>query len=80
MRFAFNDADAPNAKQRQYCEMFGNRAIWADGWKAVTIHANRMPWDVNVTLPFDEDGRGPSIGSNTRPDLVKFRIALAASG
>jgi arylsulfatase len=35
--------------------MFGNRAIWADGWKAVTLHAKRMPWDVNVVLPFDQD-------------------------
>jgi arylsulfatase len=35
--------------------MFGNRAIWSDGWKAVTLHAKRMPWDVNVVLPFDQD-------------------------
>ncbi|NIS88638.1 MAG: sulfatase-like hydrolase/transferase [Woeseiaceae bacterium] len=55
MMYAFNDADAPTMKKRQYYEMFGNRAIWADGWKAVTLHANRMPWDVNVVLPFDQD-------------------------
>ncbi len=55
MNYSFNDANAPNAKKRQYYEMFGNRAIWVDGWKAVTLHANRMPWDVNVVLPFDED-------------------------
>jgi arylsulfatase A-like enzyme len=55
MRYAFDNAEAPNAKQRQYYEMFGNRAIWADGWKAVTLHANRMPWDLAVTLPFDND-------------------------
>jgi arylsulfatase len=55
MIYAFNDPDAANRKQRQYYEMFGNRAIWADGWKAVTLHANRMPWDVNVVLPFDDD-------------------------
>ena len=55
MNYSFDDADAPDAKKRQYYEMFGNRAIWADGWKAVTLHANRMPWDVNVVLPFDED-------------------------
>jgi len=55
MRYSFDDADAPNRKQRQYYEMFGNRAIWADGWKAVVLHANRMPWDVNVVLPFDND-------------------------
>ena len=55
MMYAFDNPGAPNAKQRQYYEMFGNRAIWVDGWKAVTIHANRMPWDLAVTLPFDED-------------------------
>jgi arylsulfatase len=55
MMYSFDNANAPNAKQRQYYEMFGNRAIWVDGWKAVTLHAKRMPWDVNVVLPFEED-------------------------
>ena len=55
MRYSFDDAEAPNRKQRQYYEMFGNRAIWAEGWKAVTLHARRMPWDFNLTLPFDQD-------------------------
>ena len=55
MAYAFDTAGAPNKKERQYYEMFGNRAIWVDGWKAVSLHANRMPWDVNVVLPFDQD-------------------------
>jgi len=55
MRYAFNDASAPNKKQRQYYEMFGHRAIWADGWKAVTLHAKSMPWDLNSVQPFDQD-------------------------
>ncbi len=55
MRYAFDDADAPNVKERQYYEMFGNRAIWVDGWKAVTLHAKRMPWDLNVTGDFSKD-------------------------
>jgi len=55
MNYSFDNADAPNAKKRQYYEMFGNRAIWQDGWKAVTLHANRMPWDVNVVQPFEDD-------------------------
>ena len=55
MLYAFNDAKAPNQKKRQYYEMFGNRAIWVDGWKAVTLHAKRMPWELNVTLPFEQD-------------------------
>lgn len=55
MNYSFDNPEAPNAKVNQYYEMFGNRAIWADGWKAVTLHANRMPWNVNVIQPFDED-------------------------
>lgn len=55
MAYSFDNAKAPNRKQRQYYGMFGNRAIWVDGWKAVTLHAKRMPWDVNVVLPFDKD-------------------------
>jgi arylsulfatase len=55
MNYSFDNADAPNAKNRQYYEMFGNRAIWENGWKAVTLHANRMPWDINVRGDFDKD-------------------------
>ena len=55
MLYSFNDADAPNVKERQYYEMFGNRAIWVDGWKAVTLHGKRMPWVVNSVTPFEED-------------------------
>ena len=55
MNYSFNDGKAQDTRKIQYSEMFGNRAIYKDGWKAVTIHANRMPWDVNVVLPFDKD-------------------------
>ncbi|MEZ5658783.1 MAG: arylsulfatase [Burkholderiaceae bacterium] len=36
--YSFDDARAPTRKRRQYFEMFAHRAIWADGWKAVTLH------------------------------------------
>ncbi len=55
MLYSFNDADAPNVKKRQYYEMFGNRAIWVDGWKAVTLHGRRMPWVVGSVTPFEDD-------------------------
>ena len=55
MMYSFNDADAPNVKKVQYYEMFGNRAIWKDGWKAVSLHGKRMPWDVNSVSPFEDD-------------------------
>jgi arylsulfatase len=55
MNYSFDAPDAPNAKKRQYYEMFGNRAIWVDGWKAVTLHAKRMPWNVNARGDFADD-------------------------
>jgi len=55
MNYSFDNASAPDVKKVQYYEMFGNRAIYADGWKAVTLHANRMPWDLNKVLPFEDD-------------------------
>jgi arylsulfatase A-like enzyme len=38
MRYSFDAADAPTAKETQYYEMLGTRAIWHKGWKAVTEH------------------------------------------
>lgn len=47
----------PKAKERhttQYFEMFGNRAIYHDGWVAATRHS--IPWLANAPLPpFNED-------------------------
>ena len=53
--YSFNEADAPDQHTVQYYEMYGNRAIYKDGWKAVTIHGNRMPWDFAGTYPFEDD-------------------------
>src|SRR5665648_254391 len=39
----------------RYYEQLGNRAMYKDGWKAVTIHGNRMPWVTGGTFPFDKD-------------------------
>ncbi len=55
MMYSFNAPDAPTQHPEQYYELFGNRALYKDGWKAVTIHGNRMPWNVNVTAPFETD-------------------------
>jgi arylsulfatase len=51
----FEEIDGHTNHPEQYYELFGNRAIYKDGWKAVTIHANRMPWDLNRTAPFESD-------------------------
>jgi arylsulfatase len=53
--YSFNDTDAPDQRTRQYYEMFGNRAMYLDGWKAVTLHGGRMPWDFAGVYPFEDD-------------------------
>lgn len=34
----FADPKAPDARHTQYFELHGHRALWHDGWKAVTFH------------------------------------------
>ena len=51
--YAFNDAKAPERHTTQYFEMFGNRAIYNDGWLARTIH--RAPWQTSGLQPLTSD-------------------------
>ena len=55
MLYAFNDADAAEAHDLQYFEMFGNRGIYHKGWSAVTKH--KTPWIMvgGVMPAFDDD-------------------------
>ncbi|OYY32053.1 MAG: arylsulfatase [Sulfurovum sp. 16-42-52] len=43
MAYSFDDAAAKDRHTTQYFEMFGNRAIYHEGWLARTIH--RAPWE-----------------------------------
>jgi arylsulfatase len=43
MAYSFDDAGAKERHATQYFEMFGNRAIYHEGWYARTIH--RAPWE-----------------------------------
>ncbi len=42
--FAPTAVDEPTRKQTQYYEMLGDRAIWHNGWKAVTRHKRGTPF------------------------------------
>ena len=44
MRYAFADADAPTTRRTQFYSMLGSRAIWHDGWKAITTHPTLSGW------------------------------------
>ncbi len=45
--------NAKDQHTQQYFEMFGNRAMYKDGWLARTIH--RAPWEPKPRRPLAED-------------------------
>jgi len=53
MTYAFNDAAATGRHTTQYFEMFGNRAIYHEGWFARVIH--KAPWEPQPRRPLDDD-------------------------
>ncbi|TFV92967.1 arylsulfatase [Blastococcus sp. CT_GayMR20] len=44
MASSFGSAGTPSAKRTQFYSMLGTRAIWHDGWKAVTTHPALSGW------------------------------------
>ncbi|MBK7949629.1 MAG: arylsulfatase [Deltaproteobacteria bacterium] len=53
MVYTFDDPKAGDRRTTQYFEMFGNRAIYHDGWVAATRHS--IPWLMTQLPPFDQD-------------------------
>jgi arylsulfatase len=48
------NAKAKSKRTKQYFEMLGNRAMYADGWIASCRHG-RLPWETQGSAGFDED-------------------------
>ena len=44
MRYSFDDGAATGTRQTQFYSMLGSRAIWHDGWKAITTHPTIAGW------------------------------------
>jgi arylsulfatase len=53
LAYTFADAKAPSRHTTQYFEIFGNRAIYQDGWLAGTVH--RAAWEFQVRRPLKDD-------------------------
>ncbi|MCU0223626.1 MAG: arylsulfatase [Acidobacteria bacterium] len=53
MVYSFENADANGRHVTQYFEMFGNRAMYQDGWFARTIH--KAPWEPKPRRALAED-------------------------
>jgi len=53
MMYTFSDPKGKDRRTTQYFEMFGNRAIYHDGWVAATRHS--IPWLMAPLPPLDKD-------------------------
>ncbi|RUP01227.1 MAG: arylsulfatase [Mycobacterium sp.] len=56
MRYSFDHPDAESRRTTQYFEIFGNRAIYHQGWIASCFHG-RLPWVRTGRHPFGETER-----------------------
>jgi arylsulfatase A-like enzyme len=54
MAYTFDDRDAAGRRITQYFEMFGNRALYHDGWVAGCLHG-KAPWITAGSVSFDSD-------------------------
>ncbi len=54
MLYSFEDANAKEQRETQYFEMFGNRAVYHDGWIAAVRHG-RLPWESQGSYDFAKD-------------------------
>ncbi|WP_392478036.1 sulfatase-like hydrolase/transferase [Nostoc sp. C110] len=52
--YTFDDPDASSQRKTQYFEMFGNRAIYNNGWIAAARHP-RLPWQGTINADFEQD-------------------------
>ncbi|MBD2134878.1 sulfatase-like hydrolase/transferase [Sphaerospermopsis sp. FACHB-1094] len=52
--YTFDDPEAASKHETQYFEMFGNRAIYDDGWIAAARHP-RLPWQGTINADFEKD-------------------------
>jgi arylsulfatase len=54
MVYTWKDANAEGRRTIQYFEMFGNRALYHDGWVAGCRHG-KLPWQTSGSASFDTD-------------------------
>jgi len=81
MAYTFDAPDAPTQKKVQYYAMLGTRGIWADGWKAVALHAplagtGKFDQDKWELYHVDEDRAEANNLADQYPEKLKELIDL----
>ncbi len=55
LKYAIDKPEAKSKRTTQYYEIWGNRGIYSDGWKAATIHNHIQPWQKPVPGRLEDD-------------------------
>ncbi|ETX04072.1 MAG: arylsulfatase [Candidatus Entotheonella gemina] len=55
LAYSFDASGEPSRRHVQYYEMLGHRAIWVEGWKAVTRHRPGVPFEEDEWALFNTD-------------------------
>ena len=81
MAYSFDQPDTPTRKRTQYYEMLGARAIWHDGWKAVTTHeplsgVGNFEEDVWELYHVADDPTESRNLANQEPDILRRLIDM----
>ena len=78
MAHTLNDNDADTLKRIQYFETVGQRAIWQEGWKAVTFHTRGTDFDSDVWELYHLDRDLAEIDNlaDEHPEKLNEMIAL----
>jgi arylsulfatase A-like enzyme len=81
MRYSFDDVSAATTRKTQFYSMLGSRAIWHEGWKAVTTHPAISSWghfndDVWELYNTDVDRSELHDLASERPDKVRELVNL----
>jgi len=54
LAYTWDSKDAEERRTTQYFEMFGNRAVYHNGWVAGCLHG-KLPWQTSGSASFDND-------------------------
>jgi arylsulfatase len=78
LRYSFADPGARSRRHTQYFEMFSHRAIWHDGWKAVSFHqrGQRYTQDEWELYRLDEDFSECRDVARDHPDVLGMLVGL----
>jgi arylsulfatase len=81
MRYCVDDPSGPSTRHTQFYSMLGSRAIWHEGWKAVTTHPAISGWgnfndDVWELYHTDVDPSELHDLATEHPDKLREMISL----